>query len=101
MACLIIQTSGYVLSLSFYPVRLCLTHPAKGVTLMVTRSQPERRRRSWLRIFLLIPFIALLYPPLYNSADPMLIGMPFFYWYSLLWIILTAILTAALYFLGA
>jgi hypothetical protein len=67
---------------------------------MVSRSQPQRRRRSWLLVFLLIPFIALLYPPLYNSTDPTFIGIPFFYWYSLLWIILTAILTAVLYFLG-
>lgn len=64
-------------------------------------SQPQRRRRSWLLIFLLIPFIALLYPPFYNHADPTFIGIPFLYWYSMLWIILTAILTAALYFLGA
>jgi len=67
---------------------------------MVSRSQPKRKRRSWLLIFLIIPFIALLYPPFYNSADPTFIGIPFFYWYSLLWIILTAILTAVLYFLG-
>ena len=68
---------------------------------MVSRPQPQRKRRSWLLIFLVIPFIALLYPPFYNSNDPPLIGLPFFYWYSLLWIILTAILTAVLYFLGA
>lgn len=68
---------------------------------MVSRSRPQRKRRSWLLIFLIIPFIALLYPPFYNSADPTFIGIPFFYWYSLLWIILTAILTAVVYFLGA
>ena len=66
-----------------------------------TQTQTPGRRRTWLRVFLLIPFIALLYPPLYNSINPTFIGMPFFYWYSLLWIILTAILTAVLYFLGA
>lgn len=67
-------------------------------------SQPQtqpRRRRTWLRIFLLIPFIALLYPPFYNTANPTFIGMPFLYWYSLLWIIITAIITAVIYFLGA
>jgi polyferredoxin len=63
-------------------------------------SQPQRRRRSWLLIFLLIPFVALLYPPFYNSPNPTFIGIPFLYWYSMLWIILTAILTAVLYFLG-
>ena len=68
---------------------------------MASQSPTQRRRRSWLLIFLIIPFIALLYPPLYNYADPTFIGIPFMYWYSMLWIILTAILTAALYFLGA
>jgi hypothetical protein len=67
-------------------------------------AQPQtqaRTRRTWLRVFLIIPFIALLYPPFYSRIDPTFIGMPFFYWYPLLWIILTAILTGALYFLGA
>jgi hypothetical protein len=66
---------------------------------VATRSQ--RRKRSWLLILLFIPFIALLYPAFYNRPDPTFIGMPFLYWYSLLWIILTAILTAIVYFLGA
>jgi hypothetical protein len=65
---------------------------------MVSRS---RRNRSWLLWFLLIPFIALLFPQFYNYQTPTLIGLPFFYWYQLLWIIITAILTAAVYLLGA
>jgi hypothetical protein len=66
-----------------------------------TQARTPGKRRVWLRVFLLIPFIVLLYPPFYNSINPTFIGMPFFYWFSLLWIILTAILTAVLYFLGA
>lgn len=65
---------------------------------MVTRSR--RKGSKWLLLLLLIPFIALLWPPFYNFASPEFIGIPFLYWYSLLWIILTAILTAVLYFLG-
>ena len=65
---------------------------------MVSRTQ--RKGSKWLLLLLIIPFIALLYPPFYNSPDPAFIGIPFLYWYSLLWIILTAILTAVLYFLG-
>ncbi|HET9999712.1 MAG TPA: DUF3311 domain-containing protein [Ktedonobacteraceae bacterium] len=65
------------------------------------QTQNRARRRTWLRVLLLIPFIVLLYPPFYNSIDPTFIGMPFFYWFPLLWIILTAILTAVIYFLGA
>jgi len=68
---------------------------------MVSRSQPQRRRRSWLLLLLIIPFIVLLYPPFYNSIDPKFIGMPFFYWFQLLWIIITAIIMAVVYLLGA
>jgi len=41
----------------------------------------------------LIPFIALLWPPLYAKDRPELWGWPFFYWYQFLWLILIAILT--------
>ena len=66
---------------------------------MVTR--PARKRRSWALLLLLLPFIVLLWPPFYNCDQPELIGVPFFYWFQLLVIVLTAILTAALYFSGA
>ena len=67
---------------------------------MASRPQ-QRKRRSWLLVLLLIPFIALLSPPLYNFRDPTFIGIPFFYWFQLLWIIITAIITAIVYFGGA
>jgi Protein of unknown function (DUF3311) len=66
---------------------------------MVTR--PERKGRSWLLLLLLIPFIVLLWPPFYNSNLPTFIGIPFFYWFQLLWIIITAILMALMYLLRA
>jgi len=65
------------------------------------QTQTPGRRRVWLRVFLLIPFIVLLYPPFYNSINPTFIDMPFFYWFPLAMIIVTAILTGVLYFLGA
>ena len=64
-------------------------------------SRPERRRRSWLLLLLILPFIAMLWPPFYNHADPTFIGIPFFYWFQLLWIIITAIIMAVVYLLGA
>lgn len=67
---------------------------------MASRPQ-ERKRRSWLLVLLIIPFIALLIPPFYNFNDPTFIGIPFFYWFQLLWIIITAIITAIVYFGGA
>lgn len=66
---------------------------------MINRTQ--RRRRSWFLLLLLIPFIALLYPPFYNFTQPTFIGIPFFYWFQLLWVIITAVITAIVYFVGA
>jgi hypothetical protein len=66
---------------------------------MITRS--ERNSRSWLRLLLLIPFIVLLWPPFYNFEQPELIGIPFFYWFQLLMVIVTALLTAVVYLLKA
>jgi Protein of unknown function (DUF3311) len=66
---------------------------------MITPTQ--RRRRSWLLILLLIPFIAMLWPPFYNFQQPEFIGIPFFYWFQLLWVIITAIITVTVYFAGA
>jgi hypothetical protein len=40
----------------------------------------------------------VLWPPFYNRAEPSLAGIPFFYWYQLLWVVLGAILTAIVYF---
>lgn len=55
-----------------------------------------RARRRWY-LLLIIPYIALLWVPFYNSAMPQLAGFPFFYWYQLLWVILGAIITAIVY----
>lgn len=64
---------------------------------MVTR--PARKKRSWFLILLIIPFIVMLWPPFYNFDTPELIGIPFFYWFQLLWVLVTAMLTAIVYFL--
>jgi uncharacterized membrane protein YhdT len=70
---------------------------------MVTRPQgspgSQSKSRRWLALLLLLPFIVLLYPPFYNYTDPKFIGIPFFYWFQLFCIILTAILTAVLFWL--
>lgn len=63
-------------------------------------TETRRKRRSWLLVFLLIPFIAMLWPPFYNYLQPDFIGIPFFYWFQLLWVIITAIIMAVVYFAG-
>jgi hypothetical protein len=35
---------------------------------------------------------------LYNKAEPSFVGIPFFYWFQLLWVLVSAALTAVVYF---
>lgn len=64
----------------------------------MSKSSEKRRGWNWWHLLLLVQFVAVLWPPLYNRAEPYLLGMPFFYWYQLLWVIVGAILTAIVYF---
>lgn len=43
-------------------------------------------------ILLIIPLIALLLIPTYNSEYPIILGMPFFYFYQMMWMPLGALL---------
>ncbi|HLI58069.1 MAG TPA: DUF3311 domain-containing protein [Solirubrobacteraceae bacterium] len=52
------------------------------------------RGSMWL---LLLPFAALLVPPLYAHETPHLWGIPFFYWYQGVWLIVTAGITTFVY----
>jgi hypothetical protein len=65
-----------------------------------TMDGPSKKRSgwSWWYLLLLIQFVAVLWPPFYNKIDPTWGGMPFFYWYQLVWIIIGAALTAIVYF---
>ena len=59
---------------------------------MARLPEPVRDRLSWWHLLLLVPFVALLWVPFYNSIEPELWGIPFFYWYQFLWVILTSAL---------
>jgi hypothetical protein len=50
-----------------------------------------------MRILLLVPFVGLLWLPFYNHSLPSLFGFPFFYWYQLLWVPITAFITWLIY----
>jgi hypothetical protein len=65
---------------------------------MDTRSsqEPAGGSRGWY-LLLLVPFIAILWVPSYASGMPELAGIPFFYWYQFLWILISALLTAIVY----
>ena len=48
-------------------------------------------------VLLAIPLLALLLVPIYARSGPELLGFPFFYWYQLGWVFLTAGCTHAAY----
>ena len=50
-------------------------------------------------VCIVIPFVAMLWVGSYNKKSPELGGMPFFYWYQLLWVIITAALMTVAYLL--
>jgi len=54
----------------------------------------KNRRWYWL---LLAPFVATLYPPFYAHAEPALFGFPFFYWYQIAWIAISAAIVWIVY----
>ncbi len=58
-------------------------------------GSPHRARP--VRLLLLLPFIAMLAVPTFNFAEPALLGLPFFYWYQLLWILICSALVGVVY----
>lgn len=48
-------------------------------------------------VLLLSAFVALLWVPSYAHLTPSLGGIPFFYWYSMLWLVINAICQALAY----
>jgi hypothetical protein len=54
----------------------------------------RKRLVYWL---LVVPFVATLVPPVYARREPSLFGFPFFYWYQIAWIVLSALLVWIIY----
>jgi Protein of unknown function (DUF3311) len=60
----------------------------------------ERRRGHRNRLLLLllvVPLVAVLVPEIYNFNSPSIGGMPFFYWWQLLWIAGVAVCVGVVY----
>lgn len=53
--------------------------------------------RVIIAICLVAPFVALLWVGSYAKVDPTFIGIPFFYWYQMLWVIVSTGLTMLAY----
>ncbi|MDX3095927.1 DUF3311 domain-containing protein [Streptomyces sp. ME01-24h] len=50
-------------------------------------------------VCLVIPFVAMLWVGSYAKLTPQFIGIPFFYWYQMLWVFLSSGLTYVAYVL--
>jgi hypothetical protein len=71
--------------------------PPKREIAMAEESK-KRGGWSWWYLLFVLEFVVALWPPFYNKAEPTLIGIPFFYWFQLLWVFVSAAFTAVVYF---
>ena len=55
--------------------------------------------RLVVAVLLIAPFVIYLAVPSYARVNPRLAGFPFFYWWQLLWVILTAVFIGIAYLL--
>jgi len=60
---------------------------------------PEKPRKRFhiVHLLLIVPFVGLLSVGFYNRAEPAIGGVPFFYWYQMLWILIGAALLIPVY----
>ena len=61
-------------------------------------SKTKRKGPRPLHLLLLIPYAAMMWVPSYNRIEPELAGIPFFYWYQMLWIVLGVAVMLPVYF---
>ncbi|MEU7409039.1 MULTISPECIES: DUF3311 domain-containing protein [Streptomyces] len=53
--------------------------------------------RVIIALCLVAPFVAMLWVGSYAKTDPTFIGIPFFYWYQMLWVPISTALTMLAY----
>jgi len=53
---------------------------------------------SWWYLLLLAQFVPTLWVPFYNSVEPSWAGIPFFYWFQMALVLVSAAVTAIVYF---
>jgi membrane protein implicated in regulation of membrane protease activity len=66
--------------------------------ILMLRRPNDRKPNQWWLVLLLAPFIGVLWVPFFNRIQPQLWGIPFFFWYQFLWVLISAIVTALVYF---
>ncbi len=59
--------------------------------------EPRKSHAGWY-VLLALFCLLVLWVPLYNRAEPTFIGLPFFYWFQLLLVLVGAALIGIVYF---
>jgi hypothetical protein len=65
---------------------------------IVDRDEPRKKSVPRWYALLLVPFVGMLWVPFYDSLEPRAFGIPYFYWYQFLWILVGAAITGIVYF---
>lgn len=63
----------------------------------VTKAAVVTPVRVVIALCLIAPFVAMLWVGSYAKTDPVFIGIPFFYWYQMLWVLISTALTMTAY----
>jgi hypothetical protein len=68
---------------------------------MTQHAHPHKSRATWtaVTVLLVMAILGTLWVPLYARSAPMLGPFPFFYWFQLIWVPLTAVLCWICYLL--
>jgi len=61
----------------------------------MNNTEKKRSGWSWWYLLFVVQFAVALWPPLYNQAEPALLGLPFFYWFQLVLIPVSALAIVA------
>jgi len=64
---------------------------------MTQKRAGREAKKGWYAL-LLLQYVLALCVPFYNTVEPTLAGVPFFYWYQLAMVLVCAVLTAIVYF---
>jgi len=64
----------------------------------MNETRGRRGGWSWWYLLFVLQVAVALWPPLYNKVEPTWLGIPFFYWFQLVWVLVGAVLTAIVYF---
>ena len=63
-----------------------------------TRGPVVTPARLIAAVCVIVPFVAVLGVPIFDKDKPEVAGFPFFFWWQLLWVAVTAALMALAYF---